>query len=82
VSVLSTRIIHKHKRPMKTKPELEQNIIEITTNIHQEFPELSKYIIEMPENHSENDAVNLKNLEDYYNSLEELVNNYALTHKG
>jgi hypothetical protein len=34
---------------MKTKAELEKNIANITTKIHQEFPELSKYITEMPE---------------------------------
>jgi hypothetical protein len=30
--------------------QLEQNIIKITTTIKQEYPELSKFIIEMPEN--------------------------------
>ncbi|AUC84634.1 hypothetical protein CW731_04670 [Polaribacter sp. ALD11] len=65
---------------MKTKIELEQNIISITAKIHNEFPELSKYIIEIPMNDSKEDEVDIKNLEDYYNSLKEIVSNYANTH--
>jgi hypothetical protein len=67
---------------MKTKIELDQDIIKITNTIHQEFSELSKYITEMPGNNSDNEDVNIKNLEDYYHSLEELVNKYAKTHTG
>lgn len=67
---------------MKTKVEWEVAIAEITNTIGQEFPELSKYIDEMPENNSEQGEINAKNLEDYYNSLDEMVHNYATTHKG
>lgn len=67
---------------MKTKEELEQNIINITTTIREKFPELSKYIIEMPVKDSDNDGIDIKNLEDYYQSLEVLVNKYAKTHTG
>jgi hypothetical protein len=66
---------------MKTKLELEQAIIGITTTIRNKFPELSKYIIEMPENNSSGDEINTNALEDYYFSLEDLVKNYAITHK-
>jgi hypothetical protein len=66
---------------MKTKIEWHQDIVNITNTIHQEFPELSKYITEMPVKGSDNEEVNVKNLEDYYHSLEELVNRYAKTHK-
>ncbi len=65
---------------MKTKLELEQDIISITATIHEEFPELSKYIIEIPINNSEEDKINTKNLENYYHSLEEIVSKYANTH--
>jgi len=67
---------------MKTKAELEKDITNITTKIHQEFPELSKYIIEMPENFSEKDnaQVGAKSLQEYYNSLEEVLAEYAKTH--
>ena len=68
---------------MKTKAELEQDIINITTKINTEYPELSKYIREMPVNISENDkgAINMNNMEEYYNSLVELYTEYSKTHK-
>ncbi|MDZ4681965.1 MAG: hypothetical protein SH848_08290 [Saprospiraceae bacterium] len=67
---------------MKTKAEWDQNITNITTRIHQEFPELTKYINEMPVKVSGEGEINVKNLEDYYHSLEGLVNKYAKTHVG
>jgi hypothetical protein len=69
---------------MKTITELEQNILNITTSIDKEFPELSKYIKEMPVKVSEkeNDVINIKNLKEYYNSLVELVKEYSKTHAG
>jgi hypothetical protein len=39
---------------MKTKIELELKIINITNANHNEFPELSENIMEMPENNSLN----------------------------
>jgi hypothetical protein len=66
---------------MKTKNKLEHDILNITNKIHEEFPELTKFLMEMPENHSENDQVNGKNMEDYYQSLKVLVNQYANTHR-
>ena len=45
---------------MKTKTELQQDIINITTTIHREFPELSKYIVEMPVTGSEKEGINKK----------------------
>ncbi len=66
---------------MKTRIEWEQEILKITQTIHREFPELTKYINEMPENNSKADQVNLKSLEEYYHSLEELISRYANTHK-
>jgi hypothetical protein len=47
-----------------------------------EYPELSKYIKEMPVNLSENDkeVVNIKNMKEYYNSLMEVMIEYSKTH--
>ncbi len=67
---------------MKTILEIEQNIISITTRIQMEFPELSKYIVEMPTNNSENEEINFKNLYDYYLSLEDIITKYAVTHSS
>ncbi len=67
---------------LKTKAEWEEAITKITTEIHQSFPELTKYINEMPVKISENDGVDvtIKNLEDFYYSLLNVVNNYSNTH--
>jgi len=65
---------------MKTKIEWEHDIMNIINTIHQKFPELCKYMTEMPVEGSEKDGINVKNLEDYYHSLEEVVNKYAKTH--
>jgi len=69
---------------MKAKTQLNQDIINITNKINQEFPELSKYISEMPVIFSEknNEEINNKNLEAHYDSLMELVNNYSKTQAG
>jgi hypothetical protein len=67
---------------MKTKTELEQDIVHITMKIQKEFPELSKYIAERPDNFSgtDNNVINIKNLKEYYNSLAELLEGYSKTH--
>lgn len=48
-----------------------------------EYPELSKYLEEMPLNISENDkdTINIVTLNEYFNSLEKLLAEYSKTHK-
>lgn len=67
---------------MKTEAEWDQEIISITMRIHQKFPELSKYIKEVPTKlpGSDNLEINAKNLEEYYNSLKEIINTYSDAH--
>jgi hypothetical protein len=67
---------------MKKIIKLEQDILNITMKIRNEFPELSKYIKEMPINVAENkkDAINIKSLQTYYNSLAGLLEGYSETH--
>lgn len=67
---------------MKTIKELNIDIINVTMKIHQDYPELSKYIKEMPLEISINDAeeISRHNLLDYYNSLTMLLQKYAPTH--
>jgi hypothetical protein len=69
---------------MKTKAELEQDIVKITLKIHKEFPELIKYINEIPENFSGKDTsrIDTENLKEYYNSLEEVLFEYTKTHQA
>jgi len=65
---------------MKTKIELEQNILALTSTIQKQFPELSKYIMEIPVHNSDEDSVGLKNLDEYYESLAAILHHYAATH--
>lgn len=63
---------------MKTEKEIEDAILNITMKIKTEYPELSKYLDEMPITipDSKNPEINTKNLQDYYNSLESLIKKY------
>ncbi|HTA81807.1 MAG TPA: hypothetical protein VK783_02660 [Bacteroidia bacterium] len=67
---------------MKTEKELNQDILNITMTIEEKFPELSKYIGEMMVNISDTVGPNaiIKNLMDYYDSLDSLLRKYTLSH--
>lgn len=67
---------------MKTAAEWEEDIANIILKIHNEFPELSKYINEMPDSFTgkDNDEIATKNFKEYYNSLEQLIAEYTKTH--
>lgn len=69
---------------MKTEAELNQNIVKMTMTIRNEFPELMKFLSEMPETlpNLENPEINIKILQDYYNSLEDLLRKYAPNHSS
>lgn len=55
----------------------------VITKIYTQYPELSKYFEEIPFKFSDNDsdAIQNKNLLEYYNSLVLLCNKYAVTHR-
>lgn len=67
---------------MKTEKELNNDILEITMKIKEQFPELSKYVIEMPVTipNTDNPEINSKALRDYYDSLEILLKDYIENH--
>lgn len=69
---------------MKTSAELNENIVKITMTIRNEFPELMKFLGEMPETipNLENPEMNTKILQDYYDSLEDLLRKYSPNHNG
>ena len=69
---------------MKTKTELEQDIVNITMRIHKEYPELSKYIAEMPVKAivTDPEEMSSNDLQGYYNSLEEVLLEYSKTHEA
>ena len=67
---------------METEKELNSKILKITMTIQEKYPELYKYLEEMPvtipdEKDSDTD---IRNLTEYYDSLNSLVNNYAREH--
>jgi hypothetical protein len=67
---------------MKTEEELNADILKITMTIRDKYPELSKYISEMPVTipDENNPEINTKNLQDYYNSLNDILRKYAPNH--
>ncbi len=64
---------------MKTVNEISTDIIKTTMEIQQNFPELSKYISEMPVTIPDvaNPEINADNLKEYSESLNALVTKYA-----
>lgn len=69
---------------MKTEAELNENILKITTTIRNEFPELIKFLNEMPVTIpiESSPEINIKVLQDYFNSLKDLLKKYAPNHPG
>ena len=68
---------------MATEKELNAAILQKTLMIQEKFPELSKYIEEMPITIPvDNPEITRKNLTDYYDSLDNLIEKYAENHDG
>ncbi len=67
---------------MKTENELNDAILKVTMKIRDNYPELSKYITEMPVTipDEKDPHVGLKNLQDYFDSLNELLKKYDEEH--
>ncbi len=64
---------------MRTKAELQQDILNIAMKIQMEFPELTKYIQEMPSLFltKELDHKHTETLELYYNKLKTVIVEYT-----
>lgn len=67
---------------MKNESDLNKKIFEITMLIQNQHPELWKYLNEMPDTipSIENPKINSESLQEYFNSLEQLLQNYLLEH--
>ena len=67
---------------MKTEEEFNQAILEITLKIQNEYPELNKYLSEMPVTIPDvnQPEITIKILSDYYKSLENLLKKYSPSH--
>lgn len=63
---------------MKTEKEINEAIFKITLKIKEQYPELSNYILEMPVTipNTENPKINSKILQDYYDSLVIMLQDY------
>lgn len=67
---------------MKSEKELNDDILKITMAIRDKFPELSKYMNEMPETipNVADPEMNIKTLNNYYESLADLLKKYETNH--
>lgn len=63
--------------------EWNEKILKITMKIKDQYPELSKYITEMPETipDEKDPEIELKNLKQYYDSLNVMLDKYILEHE-
>ena len=70
----------KAEKDTKTENDLNSKILKVTMTIKDHYPELSKYLDEMPMTvPSEKDPeITLKHLQTYYESLNSLLNKYKL----
>lgn len=68
---------------MKTANEISKDIINTTIGIEQDFPELLKYINEMPVSipNVSQPEITVENLKDYSDSLNEMVTKYSKNKK-
>lgn len=68
---------------METENEINAKIMKITMVIHENYPELSKYLNEMPITVpiDSNPKVNVENLKKYYDTLLTLFRNYVAEHQ-
>jgi hypothetical protein len=67
---------------MKTTQQLNKDILSITALIKDNYPELVKFLEEMPMDSTEvsSDEMESDNLQEYYDSLSKMVKEYAETH--
>ncbi len=67
---------------MKTLKQLNTDILNMTMTIRDKYPELSKYLLEMHDTIPDqiHPKIKIETLQDYYNSLENLLKKYTSNH--
>ena len=72
----------KTEQRVETEQQLNADILKITLTIKSQYPELSKYIEELPVTipDKQTPEVTPRNLQTYYDSLQALVKEYSETH--
>ena len=68
---------------METEEEINAKIMKVTMVIQENYPELSKYLNEMPITipTDSRPEVNVKNLQKYYDALLAIFRNYVAEHQ-
>ncbi len=68
----------------KTIVDWEREIVQVTLKIGQRFPELSKYLDEIPKQMEATGAtaISTEIFKDYHDSLVSILEDYAKTHVG
>ena len=68
---------------METEKEINEKILKVTMVIQENYPELSKYLNEMPITIPIDSLpeVNVQNLQKYYETLVGLFRNYVAEHQ-
>ena len=69
---------------MKMLNEINADILNITMTIREKHPELSKYLSEMHDTIPDeiHPKIKMETLQEYYNSLEDLLKKYAPNHQS
>jgi len=69
---------------MKTMQQLNSEILIISMKINTMFPELAKYLEEMPVHmsYTSSTEISVKSLMDYYGSLDAMLENYSIFHRA
>lgn len=66
---------------MKTEQELRNDILTLIIKITCRYPDLLKYISKLPVSKPEQGPeMTIKDLEQHYNSLQDILKKYALSH--
>jgi hypothetical protein len=67
----------------ETEEEINAKILKVTMVIQENYPELSKYLNEMPITIpiDSNPEINVQNLQKYYDTLLTLFRNYVAEHQ-
>lgn len=67
---------------LESEKELNAKILDITMIIQKKYPELSKYLGEMPVTipDKKRPEISSKNLREYFDSLNSILENYAREH--
>jgi len=81
-SVYEGKQLDKNESFDKREKDLNSNIIKMTMIIKEQYPELLKYLDEMPVTipAEKNPEITLKNLNAYYEALKSILGKYKLKH--